>query len=247
MLLTRGRAERAAAAPVVADPCIPEWNSSMSIATPPAARPDRFERASDSPPCDGAPAECERALRLAYFHEMGGAPPELLALGVGPERVRRHLAEAMPGARLRPAMIAALHMRDVALAAACVDARPSAWALLRQRDERALIRAGESFQTGRHAALRARRLLAETEDATVAGAPGGVNLRRYAGDAPLRAWLVERLMAGIARDLASRSGGQCSSEEGAAGRLESTLRLLRAESIRRRVVLRRAAGEDPRT
>jgi hypothetical protein len=225
------------------------WNLSMSIVATDIPRSDRTAPAARATDTAGDERLArtlrafERAARAGYFRAMGEADTAHLALGVTPDRVIQHLREAMRPQHLRPAVAGVLHLADVALAAACIDADRAAWDLLRQRAERALVRAGASFHTGRHAVLRARRLLAEVEAATIAGERATVDLRRYAGDAPLRAWLVERLMAGIARDLATQSGGRRSSQEGAAGRLESTLRLLRAEALRERAPLRRAEGE----
>jgi len=188
-------------------------------------------------------AAFERAVRRGYFAAMGEADAERFALGVSPDRVVGHLREAMRPQHMRPAVAGVLHLHDVALAAACIDGDAAAWTLLRNAAERSLVRAGASFQTGRHAVLRARRLLAEVAEATLGEGGASIDLRRYTGDAPLRAWLVERLMASIARELASTAGGRRSAQEGAADRLESTLRLLRAEALRERAPLRRVEGD----
>lgn len=165
-----------------------------------------------------------------FFSSVGESEPIVAALGIDPHRVLEHLSGALKRAEIRPSAVELVHIRDAAIAAACVDDRPGAWRLLEQMAEKSLIRAAESFQTHRHATVRARQLLADVRRATSEDEPVSLNLRRYAGDASLRGWLVERMLARIALDLADSNGRSAGARS--AERLGSTLRMLRSERIR---------------
>jgi hypothetical protein len=167
-----------------------------------------------------------------FFASVGESESEVASLGVDPDRVIEHLTGALKRAEIRPSAVELVHIRDAAIAAACVDGRPGAWLLLEQMAEKSLIRAAESFQTRRHATVRARNLLADVKRVTTEDEPLSLNLRRYAGDASLRGWLVERLLARIALDLAESGGRGAGARARSADRLGSTLKLLRSERVR---------------
>jgi hypothetical protein len=198
----------------------------------PPNTPAPLKRRRQAP--DAFPKSVERGIRRAYFACLAGGEHEAHDLGVGPDRVIEHLRAALRPTSLRPSHARLLHLHDVALAAACVDADPTAWRLLCEGAERPLIRAGVSFQTTTHAAVRARGLLAAVRESTLSNLDAPTNLRRYVGDAPLRGWLVERLMASIARELAERNNDRRCSMGKSAARIESTLRLLRSELLKAR-------------
>ncbi|MFG0258173.1 MAG: hypothetical protein ACF8GE_09755 [Phycisphaerales bacterium JB043] len=179
---------------------------------------------------DTLPIEFERAIRLAFFATISDEGEEILTLGVTPDRVIAHLDSVLEGANLKLAVAELLHLGDVALACACIDDRDEAWMLLEQRSERILIRAGSAFETETHPAVRARQLMHDVRQATRDDENVMHNLRRYAGDARICGWLVERLMASIARDLASR-GSKRAALRRSADRIEATLRLLREQSL----------------
>jgi hypothetical protein len=172
----------------------------------------------------------ERAIRLAFFSTVSDDGDEIRSLGVTPDRVIEHLDTVLEGANLKLAVAELLHLGDVALATACIDGRQEAWTILELRAERILIRAGSAFETETHPTVRARQLLHDVREATRTDADVMHNLRRYAGDARICGWLVERLMASIARDLASR-GSKRAALRRSADRIEATLRLLREQSL----------------
>lgn len=198
----------------------------------PSKKPAPGKRRRPAP--DTFPKGVERGIRRAYFACLASAEHDAHTLGVGPDRVIEHLRAALRPTSLRPSHARLLHLHDVALAAACVDGDTAAWRMLCEGAERSLIRAGVSFQTTTHAAVRARGLLAAVRESTLRNLDAPTNLRRYVGDAPLRGWLVERLMASIARELAERNSGRRCSMGKSAARIESTLRLLRSELLRAR-------------
>ncbi|MHC4977252.1 MAG: hypothetical protein ACYTF7_11730 [Planctomycetota bacterium] len=187
-------------------------------------------RRHESSARNALPIDFERAIRLAFFATVADEGEDVLALGVTPDRVLAHLDTVLEGANLKLAVAELLHLGDVALACACIDDRDDAWLLLEQRAERILIRAGSAFETETHPAVRARQLLHDVRVATRTDENVMHNLRRYAGDARLCGWLVERLMASIARDLASR-GSKRAALRRSADRIEVTLRLLREQSL----------------
>ena len=176
------------------------------------------------------PVDFERVIRLAFFATIADEGEDILWLGVTPTRVIEHLNSVLEGVNLKLAVAELLHLGDVALATACIDGREEAWVILAQRAERILIRAGSAFETETHPTVRARRLLNDVRSATEADADVMHNLRRYAGDARICGWLVERLMASIARDLAAR-GSKREALRRSADRIEATLRLLREQSL----------------
>ena len=177
------------------------------------------------------PSAVRSRLIRNFFASVGESELTIGALGVDPDRVMEHLTGAIRRAEIRPSAVELVHIRDVAIAAACVDGRPCAWSILENMAEKSLIRAAESFQTRRHATVWARNLMADVRRATMADEPVSLNLRRYAGDASLRGWLVERLLARIALDLADQ-GGRSGTRARSADRLGSTLKMLRSERVR---------------
>jgi len=185
---------------------------------------------------DGASGEPLRsALRRAYFAGLS-VDSSAIRFGVAPERLERHLREALRRRGRASVDAMALQIDDVALAAACIDVVPGAWSRLIERVEGSLVAEATAHEDETLAVITTRRFLIELRRCTQGDAGGALDLRRYAGGAPLSAWLGARMLtwrAGQARPRATRLRAA-----GSARRLRGAIRSL--------AIRRRAAVADPR-
>lgn len=153
-------------------------------------------------------AAARDAFRREAFAQLAQSPMHA-ALGVEVEAIERRLAEAHRCARrrwptLRPA---ALHLRDAALATACVARRPGAWQALVAEHEHALIVAAMWVLDEEQAIITVRRLLVDLRKSVAADRrKPAMGLRLYRADRPLRDWLLERLTGRIAVGAIAPSG-----------------------------------------
>lgn len=140
-------------------------------------------------------------LRAAWFQQIGAADPRVASLGLDPEDVLDHMAAAPM--RRDPARVQfdRLALADAAVAVGCVRGLHAAWMMLGEHApllQRALAGVMESDE---HPFVTARRFLDGVRDATAGDSDSAVNLRRYAGERPLRVWLVDRALGVLSGDL----------------------------------------------
>lgn len=137
------------------------------------------------------------ALRRAYFVVLS-QHPATARLGVGVERVEAHVRAAWGGRKRAKLDVERLHLADVAVAAACVEGLREAWAMVIGDHEPHLIRVAEPHEGSTAAVVTVRRMFIEMRRDSAGGGLRGLSLARYAGDRPIDAWLIERLMGRLA-------------------------------------------------
>lgn len=173
-------------------------------------------------------------LRRVFFAELGGDRRDRAVtpgFGVDVERIARHIADARarrPRARLDMARI---QLRDVRLAAACVDNRPGAWAHLIGEYEPRLIRAAEAQEGPTQAVVTVRRMLIEMRRAAESEGRNPLDLRRYFGEKALENWLFERLSGRAAVSAAIRRAHLGRQRADTAHKLRLALELLGHERM----------------
>jgi len=200
-----------------------------------------IERAQEMRAARGAARPKQRdhaAIRRAYFAAAANVDSTIRRFGVTIERVVEH-AQCARGATDGDWRLGMVRIDDLALAVACVEDRPGAWAMLAERHEHALVIAAETAVGSEHGALTARCLLRDARrDSTGARSStpvparrsfvqtsGPVDLRRYSGMRSLRSWLLKRLAERIeaeSRPPMRRSEGK----DGPSARLRLAMRLL---------------------
>jgi hypothetical protein len=152
-------------------------------------------------------------------------------LGVDAERMARHLVEAWPPRRRARLRISELHLADVALAVACIDTLPGAWARLIERHEPVLVQAAEQQQTPTQAVVTVRRMFIEMRRDSAPGCRGTLSLARYCADTSIEAWLLERLTGRLAVNAAVRRAEDGKRRADTVQRLRVALDLLGAERM----------------
>jgi|GEM_PF-5636230 len=151
---------------------------------------------------DELPPRQRRAFRAAWFAQIGAADPRIARLGAAPDETLDHLRRAPHPRDLRRQSWERVDLAGVAVAARAAAGDPAAWRLLGEHHH-LLTRALEGFLRSGHPAVASRRFLDDLERAAREDRPGRDNIRRYAGDRPIRVWLVDRLLGRHAGEFAT--------------------------------------------
>jgi hypothetical protein len=150
---------------------------------------------------DDLPLRPRRTFRAAWFGQIGAAEPRIARLGATPESVYAHLARAPLAKDPRRLCWDRVDLVGAAIASRAAAGDAAAWRLVDEHHP-LLARALEGFTRSDHPAVLVQRFLDDLRRTAIEDDPSLDNIRRYAGDRPLRMWLVDRLLGRHAGEFA---------------------------------------------